>query len=78
MGDGEVQRLDAVQIALVHLMLAADLVGFGLAQELAQRRHRPFQKIDAAHLDILAARHQVSRRPWLARVKNTIPGMMAI
>jgi hypothetical protein len=41
MGDGEIQRLDTVEIAGVHFMLAAHLVGFRLAQELAQRRHRP-------------------------------------
>ena len=56
--DGEIQRLDAVQIALVHLMLAAGTVGFGHAQEFGKLGHRPFHHIDAGDAQRAAAGEQ--------------------
>ena len=49
MGDGEIQGVNALQIALVHLMLAAHPVGFLGAEELSQRSDRPFQNIYTFH-----------------------------
>ena len=67
------------EIALVHFMLARRPVGFRRAQELAQRRDRAFQHVEAAHIRLSAQRAiSSSRSSWLARVKNTSPGMMAI
>ena len=59
-------------------MLAADLVGFRRAQELAQRRDRPIQHIHTFHQQGGAACDQLLAQAWLARVKNTSPGAMAI
>ena len=67
MGDAEVQSLDTVEIAGIDFMLASHLVGFRPAQKLPHGGHRALQHIDAAHLDVGAARHQLVAQPLIGQ-----------
>ena len=76
--DGEIEGFYPVEIALVHFMLAADFVGFRLAQESTKGRHRTFKNVQTVQQQGVAAVTSFSRKAILARVKNTWPGAMAI
>ncbi len=63
--DGEVEGLDAGQITLVHLVLAAGAVGFGDAEEFGKLGHRALHDIDIGDVQRAAADQQHLAQPGI-------------
>src|SRR6185437_3128322 len=75
--DGEIQCLDALQILLVDIVLAAGSVGLCGTQELSHDGDRSFEHVVGRHAYLSTLRQQVLAQVWIDQREEHQSGFLA-